>query len=522
MWHPRPLYRSSSYLDSDDDTLHEAASIISDSSSGPSRTRADWTQLLNTGTHRAPPIAGPLAPGPRPRPYADPPAVPPPCLGPSHVHADITVLDHPLPPSRFFSAERAEQRQQQGIRDGLIDLHGIGPTERIKFEALIAANTDDVTIEARSLLQQWMDNPGIGAPDDVMDDGLSMPDPSGSAAADLMQRLNRAQARHQARDVVHDAAGRRRKSTDVDVIQPNAECSQDENRHSLARERREVLAMQRRAETMRRIEEKRVKAAAERAKRDAEQERARIDLERVRFQRDMAERTRKEAMDRSGKVLEAHIAVDERRKVAAEQRANEKAEHEAGLRRIVDQEFAQMEARKRLELARDGQLAAEREQRAARADELFTLQKMKCLKRHLAAWRDASRRGHDEISRMQVIWTWRRRNASWCMWRQTMARRVARREAERVERELQRAQQRMARAARHDRTATLSKALLALQIGSALARDERETARKHAERARKMQLLLAKMQAQRNASYLPASGASPTPRPDTPCLSVAA
>ncbi|TPX33445.1 hypothetical protein SmJEL517_g03656 [Synchytrium microbalum] len=471
--HSIPRYRQNSYLESDDDTVR--GSEVED------HTGFHQIPVIPVHSSNRPSPCEPLNPAPLSRSYVPPL---------STDYGDVLVDSTPI--SRFFNGERAERRERESVNDGVVDFNGVGPTERIQFEGLVAANTDDVTVEARSLLNQWMNSPGLGVTDDLTDGILG----SGSAAPDLIQRLGRAQARHQARDAINDVAGRRTKITD-EVLAPWTERNDD--RHDLARERREVMTMQRRSEMMRKIDDKRAKAAEERVRRDAEQEKTRREIERVRIQKDMAERIRKETMDRTTRRVEEHIAVDERRKVAASQRAKDRAEHEEEVRRVVDLKFSQIEAKGKTEREKDEKRKAAREQRAAKADEMFTLQKLKSLKRHFSGWKDLCLCGQYEMAKLQVVWRWRRINESLSRWKAAVRHRVSKREAERVERELKRQQQLIMRAVKHDRLTALNKALLAWQIGSKLSREETETARRHAERAKKMQQLLSKMQNDHNS-----------------------
>ncbi|KAJ3398269.1 hypothetical protein CcCBS67573_g08122 [Chytriomyces confervae] len=159
---------------------------------------------------------------------------------PLHTPAYSSVTGKPL-----FSGDRYEARRS--IEPSVTEAQSEFRIDAMAFETLVAENSDDVMIEARSLLRQWIENEPVSIDDDVSS-RVSMREPEALVGHLMLTDEETSTMRRR----LHEIVGCEQPTTQktVSTMLPKPAASQTrrtsmDTRQSLAKHRRELAELQR-------------------------------------------------------------------------------------------------------------------------------------------------------------------------------------------------------------------------------------------------------------------------------------
>ncbi|KAJ3157462.1 hypothetical protein HDU86_003354 [Geranomyces michiganensis] len=381
-------------------------------------------------------------------------------------------------------------------------------TEALVFENIVAESTDEVMIEARALLTNWMSNVDMsGAGDDA----------SGPIRGrlheddDLENRLCAATQRGQVKEIVEDAlmfgAG---KTALLCVPRPSndAGATATKARHALAQERRENARRARADEVERKIALKQSKALEALQKKKEVRARNPSALDPDAWKMDVAVRAARAAIDEEmARKREAHISARQKevqnftdsvvedeytriRSVSNERPArNPDGPTEVDIKFQAAVEDEARRAKERREEAKRVKL----EKAHVRAETLYSIARLKLLKAHTSAWYKLVCDQKIVMEELQVASRWRLLNCALRAWVDALRRRESHRAAAEVARQLKHAQETTLRAVRFHRATLLSKAFVGWTAWTRIEQETRRTRIQHEERAARMKEVLARL-----------------------------
>ncbi|KAJ3148722.1 hypothetical protein HDU89_004572 [Geranomyces variabilis] len=441
--------------------------------------------------------------------------------------------DEPHDQSNYFSADRHHARVSAqawaapGIDSGK---EAWNATEALVFENIVAESTDEVMIEARALLRNWMSSVETnGAGDDASgpirgrlheDDDLESP---------LCAATQRGQVKEIVEDALQFGAG---KTAHLAVRRPSADAAATTTkaRHALAQERRENARRARADEVERRIALKQAKALQELQKKKEIRARNPAALDSNAWKMDVAVRAARAAIDEE-------LARKREALISARQKEVQKLTDS-----VVDEEYTQIRSSSRAgngmkptpsvcatpipaaipedpvpapagptevdikfqaAVEEEARRAKERREEAkrlklekahARAEALYSIARLKTLKAHVSAWHKRVCDQKDVMEELQVASRWRLLNRTMQAWADARRRpaRIYRAAAE-VARQLKHAQETALRAVRFHRATLLSKAFVGWTAWTRIEQETRRTRIQHEERAARMKEVLSRL-----------------------------
>ncbi|KNC99598.1 uncharacterized protein SPPG_09237 [Spizellomyces punctatus DAOM BR117] len=382
-------------------------------------------------------------------------------------------------------------------------------------------NEDDVMIEARALLTQWVSNPAPPEPSDDASNRIKLNLNLG-AFMSLEEKLCGASDRKAVREVVEEVVGygdirgsALYSRTHQGSISPYSRHSETQTRHALARERREQHHKHRIQALERQIESKQQKLLS--SLRQKHVERARPKHSKIdQWKMDIALRAARAALDE-----------DMGRKRSDKPYGPRNEDFERARELVVDEEYAKMrttadvptisdvetgkvkvektdlndseaqlktESQKEDEKRRNEIIERKLAQSRARADELFSVRRLKALKVHFSSWCALVTTYRKQVQQFQVITTWRHLNRSFATWRKLKQSCIAKREAQALQEALQKSHENQLKAVRFQRSTILSKVVLAWLGWTRLQREAKRLRRQHEERAKRMKEALERLE----------------------------
>ncbi|KAJ3185005.1 hypothetical protein HDU87_002571 [Geranomyces variabilis] len=440
--------------------------------------------------------------------------------------------DEPHDQSNYFSADRHHARvsaQAWAAPGNNSGKEAWNATEALVFENIVAESTDEVMIEARALLTNWMSNVETnGAGDDA----------SGPIRGhlheddDLENRLCAATQRGQVKEIVEDALQFGAGKTAYLAVRPpstDAAATTTKARHALAQERRENARRARADEVERRIALKQAKALEGLQKKKEIRARNPAALDPNAWKMDVAVRAARAAIDEElARKREAQISVRQKEvqkltdSVVDEEYSRIRSSSRAGNRvrptpsacatpipPTIDEDPApapagptevdikflaavEDEARRAKE-RREEATRVKLEKAHARAEALYSIARLKTLKAHVSAWHKRVCDQKDVMEELQVASRWRLLNRAMQVWADARRRRESHRAAAEVARQLKHAQETALRAVRFHRATLLSKAFVGWTAWTRIEQETRRTRIQHEERAARMKEVLSRL-----------------------------
>ncbi|KAJ3178733.1 hypothetical protein HK101_010105 [Irineochytrium annulatum] len=370
--------------------------------------------------------------------------------------------------------------------------------ERLRVESMIAEGSDEVLMEARSLLRRWVeDNDGCGVVDgDECIEGIAggiEDDVSARVGVGLFDlegkgRMADGDGRKRVRGIVVDAV---RRSVVGDAVSAASDVAMNgggrmfevvrdpkavmDARQRAARERRDCVERQRREELERKVAERAAKMAEERRAKEVDMQRMRGEVE----NRWRADKAMKDARREIGEMVGERKAriVDECLKMAEGVRME-----------LIDEACAIKSA----DLRRKEDEVKERKRAIviAKVNELYTIKSLKRIRAYFTAWQTLVHSERQKLTSFRVVSNWRALNRGWIRWVIKRKQHEGRRHAEQVAHAIKKDNEHLLRAARYHRATTLSKCVVAWSAWAKLQRDTRLIRRQHEDRAKKMREFL--------------------------------
>ncbi|KAJ3219849.1 hypothetical protein HDU67_009037 [Dinochytrium kinnereticum] len=264
---------------------------------------------------------------------------------------------------RHYETIRADARRRDELGARKEEEAESWASESLQFETLLTENTDDVLMEARQLLKKWVDN-DITPADDVsgrVNTKENKQKHSFEGELFLVPTSHQEEIRNIVTGVVAQTQG-------VDPREPstfgklnNPRLMMDA-RQRMAKEKRESIESQRRADLEQKISERQRRLAIERAKKE---------LELRRYKKDVEDRWRSEVA-----LKEARMKIESDRALKRSQMI-ESVKSEAGSAEmeVIDEHISR--EKKELNLQKKKEEDTKRQQVEAKVEELYAL---KCLK----------------------------------------------------------------------------------------------------------------------------------------------
>ncbi|KAJ3322774.1 hypothetical protein HDU76_013799 [Blyttiomyces sp. JEL0837] len=396
--------------------------------------------------------------------------------------------------------EEQREREQMRIADGQQQYRERnvwgGSTDILQFENMVMENRDEVMVEARSLLQAWVENNNT-APNDDVSSRVSLIPPgshpernnyqiptskSGTGLIDnVSDRLIKPEDRQRVVTLLEEILGDNRSqriSRDATATKPPFPQTQDNRitiaaRQQLVRERRELQDRQRKYEIENRILETRKRLDDERRRREVE------GLRKVKaFEKRVMEFSSSSAcvVDKGSDVGRLKKVMDGVQRMEKFQKEVAGEEHS----RIVREELEKKRREKEKKL-KIGYVTAE---------ELYFIKIVKCMRPYFNTWRDIIIDHNTNLRSLKNVKSFRDINRFWIIWRKSKKRREGQRHAEEMDRLIRTQHEYHMRAMRHYRMNWLSKVFLVWRGWSRLQVEERKLKKQHEERKRKMQEFL--------------------------------
>ncbi|TPX65959.1 hypothetical protein SpCBS45565_g04826 [Spizellomyces sp. 'palustris'] len=437
-------------------------------------------------------------------------------------HDDVPDIESSYAPhtSNFFSAARHHARTSSAFTSKP-SLTPSNAAEALQFSNLVMENEDDVMIEARALLTQWVSNPALPEPSDDASNCIKLNLNLG-AFMSLEEKLCGASDRKAVREVVEEVVGCGNTKgsalyarTHQSSISPYSRHSETQNRHALARERREQHHKHRLQALERQIESKQQKLLSSLRQKHVERVRpkpSKIDQ----WKMDIALRAARAALDE-----------DMGRERSDKPYGSRNEDFERARDRVVDEEYARMrttadvltiadvetgaveventelndneaqlktESQKEDEKRRNEVIERRLAESRARAEELFSVRRLKALKVHFSSWCALVTTYRKQVQQFQVITTWRQLNRSFATWRKRRQSCIAKREAQALQEALQKSHENQLKAVRFQRSTILSKVVLGWLGWTRLQREAKRLRRQHEERAKRMKEVLERLE----------------------------
>ncbi|KAI8823527.1 uncharacterized protein EV422DRAFT_618381 [Fimicolochytrium jonesii] len=446
----------------------------------------------------------------------------------------------------------------QYLRNGQSDRSAWNATESLALENMVMENTNDVMVEARALLEHWVTSAAsvdsrlsvnadasasIRGKITYGGDGGVTYDDAAARAANLEQQLCAATEGRQVRAIVQEAV--RDGCVKSIGVSPQSHKHPDDpraalqERQDLVRERREKQRQQKVLEVERKLADKQSKMLhrmqtkgierlrnkdiapippapkekCERWKMEIAVRAARVALEETLGEKlrpkSRARRRDEEGMEKMSLALVDDLLANDDAATRAPNAstANTSRTHPARSRKengdhtLIHQKHSAHNIPNEVENSEEKKRQEMKQKRLEygrwRADELYSLKRLKMLKTFLAAWCQLVVDHQRSFQQCQIVRRWRLLNGMWQAWKAARRARVHKRAAEEFARQLKHAQETATMAANFHASRQKSKAFLAWAAWARMEKEARTLRRQHEERAKQMKELLLKVEKRR-------------------------
>ncbi|KAJ3230527.1 hypothetical protein HDU78_008279 [Chytriomyces hyalinus] len=383
---------------------------------------------------------------------------------PLHTPAYSSVTGKPL-----FSGDRYEARRS--IEPSDTETQSEFRIDAMAFEMLVAENSDDVMIEARSLLRQWIENEPVSIDDDVSR-RVSMREPEALVGHLMLTDEETSTMRRRLHEIVGCEQPTAQKTVSTMLPKPAASQTRRtsmDTRQSLAKHRRELAELQRLSNLETKID------LRHHSMRQNDSERISSENTCHRMEKWESEVTRK-AEEKESKML-----IDQ-------DRIQTRKERESLLEAKKEQKRLEDQAKYDAELARRKYEEKERKRSVglAKAEELFILKCLRTVGPFFSAWRGKAMVKKMNLQSVTALREWKSLNRTWVAWKTARRKKEGRRQAEQLAAAMKKNHENQVKADRHFRITTISKVYLAWHTWHKIEMENKKLLQRHQERSQKM------------------------------------